>query len=63
MVTLQFATETPAPKNSLLDPVADLVCDRYRRAWHWRAMDRIDRWTVEQALQNSYQRYHSILSA
>jgi hypothetical protein len=60
-MTSQLATETPAPKSSLLDPVADLVRDRYRRARHWRTVDRIGRYTVEQALQNSYRQYHSIL--
>jgi hypothetical protein len=60
-MTSQLATETPAPKSSLLDPVADLVRDRYRRARHWRTVDRIGRYTVEQALQNSYRQYHCIL--
>jgi hypothetical protein len=60
-MTSQLATETPAPKSSLLDPVADLVRERYQRARHWRAADRIGRYTVEQALQNSYRQYQSIL--
>ncbi|MGE8165195.1 hypothetical protein ACQKRQ_34230 [Paraburkholderia sp. NPDC080076] len=60
-MTSQFATDTPAPQSSLLDPVADLVRDRYRRVRHWRAVDRIGRHTVEQVLQNSYRQYHSIL--
>lgn len=46
-MTSQLATETPAPKSSLLDPVADLVRERYRRARHWRAVDRIGRYTVD----------------
>jgi hypothetical protein len=60
-MTSQLATDTAAPKSALLDPVADLVRDRYRRARHWRAVDRIGRYTVEQAPQNSYRQYHSIL--
>jgi hypothetical protein len=60
-MTSQYATDQPAPQSSILDPVADLVRDRYRRARHWRAVQRIGMYTVEHALQNSYRQYHAIL--
>ncbi|MGF6599803.1 hypothetical protein P3T23_004537 [Paraburkholderia sp. GAS448] len=60
-MTSQYQTEQPAPPGALLDPVALLVRDRYRRARRWRAVERIGRFTVEETLRNCYRQYHAIL--